>query len=85
MSAITMIPLSPDELARMFDDAIERAVMKAAVTDGRECGMREAATILDCSERTVARMEAAGSIPRRVDGKWLRADLLKHRRDRRKS
>ncbi len=57
--------------------------MKAAKGDGKEYRLKEATAILQGSERTVQGLKKDGCGPYRGDGRWLRADRLKHRQDRR--
>jgi excisionase family DNA binding protein len=81
MPAVTVINLSAPELQRMLDQAVERAVLKAAESSGAEWGIAEVAAHLGVSVRTVTRMEDRGELPPRVGRRWLKADVLRWRKE----
>jgi excisionase family DNA binding protein len=81
MPAVTVINLSAPELQRMLDQAVERAVLKAVEASGAEWGVAEVAAHLGVSVRTVTRMEDRGELPLRVGRRWLKADVLRWRKE----
>lgn len=83
MSEVTILQIGQNDLQKMLDTAVERAVFAAARKSGETWGAKELAAHYGVSDATIRNWEAAGQLPKRIGKRWDRADVMKWDADRR--
>ena len=83
MSAVvTQLTISPEELAAIVRSELEKHTERMARESGEEWTLGDVCQHYNVSAPTVRRWEREGGLPKRMGRHWLKADVLRYRRER---